>query len=1109
MRSLVACLDTWAAAQPERLLFAFMDSRGRERENYTYRQFQSRTRSVARQLLANSDLRYGDRVVLAYRPGLELVVAFLSCARIGVIPVPAYAPEPLTIAADLARLRGIVRDCGAAAVLSSQDVLESVHTASRHENEETRNHASAILDLTWRATDHLETGHDTGYIDRTHPILFLQYTSGSTGNPRGVIVTHANVLANACSTVQQAGVGVSWLPQVHDMGLIGYYLFPIVHGVTSYGMSPRDFLKRPARWLRLMSSVRAEYASAPNFAYHYCLRPGKIEPGELDGVDLSSLKVLMSAAEPAQEETFKQFQRRFAPYGLDAEAYVVAYGLAENTLAATRDGRRFIRVDSQALGKGAVVPAAHSQRRSARALASCGRPLPGVELRIVDPKTRAVLSEREVGEVWISSKSVCQGYWGRPKLTQEVFRNSLPGEPYEFLRTDDLGFLDNGELFVSGRRRDLVVHRGRNLYPQDIEAAVESASTTIRPGGVAAFTCGDEEDTLVIVVEVRAAQRLPDGAEIARVVRTQCQIEPAVVVVARRSAIARTRSGKIARSVTRERYLNDDLPVIATHRNPATVAATDQAETARRRVLGILEARLNEGHGSWTLEEVGFDSLALIDLLLDLEQVFVERNAPKLVDEVDASLLAAMQVSELHSILSRNQRLTSRSTKQLLARLRALRSRSVADVERQMKCDAILDTSGWGPPGVARSRTRTVLLTGATGFLGAYLLSELLARTPYRYHLLVRAKSEDHGMERIRTALDRAGLADESSRRDLRHRVHIVCGDLSEEDLGLSPSLWDQLAREIDLVVHNAALVNYVSSYASLRPHNVDGTRTMVNFARAARLKPLHYISTTFIFGWSARGRLYEHENNDEMCGLDFGYSQTKWVAEQLVRAASDHGVPVQVYRPALLSPSLAGEGAPDDVALRLLAFMLKHGIAVETPNQLSLVPVDVAAANIAALVAEDGREAPTLHITADEYYSMSDITRAITRLFGFAFLYYDIPAFLRQLNGLCARMDPIYPMLDFFNRSAPKIAAMELKRYDNEHYREARRQAAGAIPHPPLDTVVSTMMTAMHRLGMLEGSELRAGEHNLGRSQRTPRTGRRRRNSNPFTDSPGRASGR
>jgi thioester reductase-like protein len=1046
MKFIIEHLDRHASAQPDRLLFAFLDLDGRETSRYTYATFAQRTRDVAEHLVSRYELASGDRVLLAYPPGLDVIVAFFACARIGVIPVPVYPPSPTGSAATLTHLNDIATDCGASAILSMSG-----------------REASRIADgLAWIATDLIAERASVGFRDSPGEVLFLQYTSGSTAAPRGVIVSHANVIHNALATVDHIAIGVSWLPQYHDMGLIGYYLFPVITGATTYGLSPTDFLKRPAVWLQTISRVRATYSSSPNFGFDYCLRPRKIEPDDLDDVDLSCVRVLMNAAEPVRTDSHLRFQSRFAAYGLDPQAHMVAYGLAENTLAATHYGRSIVAVDKSRLRKHEALIVDSNDGDSCLHLASCGRPLDEISVRIVDPKSHTVLPDRAIGEIWLSGKSVCRGYWGRPELTREVFENALPGDEAHYLRTGDLAFLHDGELFVSGRMKDLIILRGTNVYPQDIETAVQSISPKIC--GVAAFAGNGTDDTLTVVVEVKGSSDLPNPHEIARVIRVSCHIEPRFVVLARPHTIVKTTSGKIARMRTREKFLNGTLPSILIHDTSADLDAEYGAglKSRFRSVFALCRATQDQ---SLTFAEMGVDSLTLADFVLELETVLTEQGAHTLIGEIDVELLQRLTVADLAQLLDRLEQPTPEAIAACHSELRRIRTITDSSIQSRMRSDATLRPDDLGTIEIHNDEpARNVLVTGVTGFFGPFLLEALLRQTPYKYYVLTRAKSQGEAMDRLRTALCRSMLWNPEIGAEVERRVHVVCGDLSRENLGLTTEEWASLARDVHMVLHNAAFVNYVLNYHMLKPDNVDGTRTLLRLAHSTRRKEFHFISSTFIFGWTAKGLLIESDNNDEMSSLDFGYSQTKWVAEQLVRTAGERGLDIYVYRPSLLSASAHGIGDRNDVAIRMLSFMIKYGIAVDTKNQLSILPVDSAAANIAAIFSAPRRDARSFHITADSYYNMKDVTEVMTSDYGYLFTYYDIPAFIEQMNRLCTKSDPLYPLLDFFNRSATKIAAMQLKRYHNGNYVAARAHGYGNASEPALRDTVSYMMSYMLR---------------------------------------------
>jgi thioester reductase-like protein len=280
---------------------------------------------------------------------------------------------------------------------------------------------------------------------------------------------------------------------------------------------------------------------------------------------------------------------------------------------------------------------------------------------------------------------------------------------------------------------------------------------------------------------------------------------------------------------------------------------------------------------------------------------------------------------------------------------------------------------------------------------------------------------------------------------------------------------WAQLAETIDTIVHNGAWVDYVLDYDALRSANVEGTRELLKLACVARRKQFHFISSTTIFGWSDKRNLFERDSNPEMAGLDFGYAQTKWVSEQLVRQAREQGIDAQIYRPAFLTASTAGFGHATDIVVRLLSFMIKYGVSFDTDIQLSFMPVDIAAHNIAAVMASSTQpQEPVLHVTIDEYFNMVDLTTQISKDFGILFRYVDMAEFSREMKRLGSVVDPIFPMVDFIVRSHSKVVVMEQKRYRNTAFRLALEESGAGIPNASLQETVSFIMTHLRDRGML-----------------------------------------
>ena len=1069
MNTILDYLNHWVAVQPDKCFASFLDIRGNPKETHSFRSFDLRSRFLAEQLRFEFGIGPADRVILIYSPGLEMVAAFVACARIGAIPVPVSPPRSWGSDRGASRLESVLRDSGATVVLTDGRILESRREGLATPERPTGGGTLTAQIPRWIATDQVSGVASGAVLDDPGEILFLQYTSGSTGVPKGVVVSHHNVIHNCHAAADHQPIGVCWLPQFHDMGMIGYYVFQLVIGGTTYGFSPMDFLRRPVLWLETLSRFQGTFTSAPNFGFEYCLSEERVPDAELTDLDLSSVRVLMNASEPARPSTYHRFLDRFAPYGLRPEAHVVAYGLAENTLAVSGYGRRTLALDRPALHRRRVEtvdglgPAARRLE-----LMSCGRPLDGVHVRIVDPETRAAVGNDEVGEIWLAGQSKCQGYWNRPEVSEQVFRNSITNDPDDdrsYLRTGDLGFLDGGEVFVCGRLKDMIILRGRNYYAEDLERAVELSSDRVRPGRVVAFGGEEDEDGLVVVVGVRRSDDLPDPDDITSALRSHEYDGRHTIVFVRQQVIARTTSGKLARRRTREEWLAGTITAIATH-----VRGFDGDTGPGVPELGLLSwyerflrsLSLSADDGR-TLPEAGLDSLAIVELLVGLEAVVEERAGSQLGEALDAALLQRLTVSDLTALVKGLDRDDVAAITELQrALLRFKEEREAAD-RVAMRRDSQLGAIGTlGLSAATRQPVKDVLLTGGTGFLGPFLLQSLLEQTRANYSVLIRATDPSAARERLRECLRRAGLFEAATAEAFETRVRVICGNLAQPNLGLTDQAWTALASSVDSIIHNGALVDYVLTYDGTRAANVEGTRELLRLAATSRRKPFHLVSSTMIFGWSAKKELAERDSNDEMAELDFGYAQSKWVAEQLALAAGRQGHDVRVYRPSFLTASTSGFGNPDDMVVRLLAFMINYGIAPTTVNQISFMPVDIAAHNMAAVISDPQAGGPVFHLTVNKYYNLTDVTSIMSRDYGIPFRYVSLPEFAAEMRKMCAKDDPAYPLLDFVVRAHPKIAMMQQKRYSNTSFRAALARTGRGRADASLQETVSYLVNYM-----------------------------------------------
>ncbi|WP_370947028.1 fatty acyl-AMP ligase [Amycolatopsis sp. cg5] len=566
-RSLVESFADLYERDPFRELFVFVGEDGNDAEKVNTRELAGRAEQV-RELLERERIGPGDRVVLVHLPSLDFIAAFLGSLAVGAIPVPVSPPNPFRLEHDLRLLSAIVDNSGARAMLTHRPYLEMVKVGN---------------DARWPAVPWLcpdetvgesacapELWHVPAELDDP---AFLQYTSGTTGAPKGVVVTHRNLHHELEALRLDLGlnpdsVGVCWVPHFHDLGLISFILSVLLGNVHTYLISPLSFLKRPAIWFDVVSRTRGTHVSAPNFAYDLMVR--KTTPEQRAGWDLSSLRVLGSGGEIARPDTMERFFAEYQGTGVREDAFRPGYGLAEHTLIVSMGTSGRLALDRAELERGRVVPVdGEPDSRAAVFYGSGWVTKPSAEVRIVDPDTLMPCARDRVGEIWIDSLTKARGYWGLESQSEATFEaRTADGGPGRYLRTGDIGFLRHGELFVTGRLKDLIILYGHNYAPEDIESSVRASHRSVRKGGVAAFSIppaddGSTVERLIVFAECAVADPADELVqEIGRAVRRQVHADHGLVcddVVVATDLVLKTSSGKLRRGACRERYLREKV----------------------------------------------------------------------------------------------------------------------------------------------------------------------------------------------------------------------------------------------------------------------------------------------------------------------------------------------------------------------------------------------------------------------------------------------------------------------------------------------------------------------------------------------------------------------
>jgi len=608
---------------------------------------------------------------------------------------------------------------------------------------------------------------------------------------------------------------------------------------------------------------------------------------------------------------------------------------------------------------------------------------------------------------------------------------------------------------------------------------VEKSSNLIRHSCVAAFQIHDDnKPALAIVAEVKNPKALPDARKIATAVRNYLNVEVAVISLIAPRAVPRTSSGKIMRHKTKQMWMAGEFTVLSDFSRDGEVDAV-QSTADIHSPFAELKARYNlTGQESYNLVEAGLDSLDLVGFMHELKELLKDKGAELLARQVDIGLVQRVSVAQLFDLAAQLDSTPEEAILHLRTYLAAFREEQNVLEMQMMREDTKLLFDPTAPAPVSMTPSpRQILLTGGTGFIGPFLMKSLLEQTKAKIYVLVRASDETQGKQRLKGAMNSMGAVPADLIEMFEARVVPVCGDLGLPGLGLMQETWDFLATEIDTVFHNGATVNYLFNYDMMRDANVLGTNEILRLAFEGRPKEFNYVSTTFIFGWAVKAVLYETDSNANMELLDFGYSQTKWVAEQVVFDARRRGLSVRLFRPALVSPSLDGGGNNFDIAVRLVAFMVNHGIGVDTLNQVSFVPADIVANNIVAISTSPGTANQTFHVVRDEYSNMTDITRLITESTGRQFDAFTLPEFVPELIRRCRKEDLLFPLLDFLVGSVDNISSMEFKRYDSSTYQAARDASAWGRPDPSLEDTVKGILKFMNRKGIISVAVREDGE--------------------------------
>ncbi|HGW3616529.1 TPA: fatty acyl-AMP ligase [Acinetobacter baumannii] len=590
--NIIATLESHAKLNGNKIAFEYLGRQSGGIQSLTYADLNERVQHQAQILMSIVDS--GDRAVLLFEPGLDFIVSFFACLKAKIIAVPVSLPFNRN---GFSNILNIMNDCEPKIVLTTKKILELAGLITlKAQNENLILHA-------------VDAELQRDLVEKDFPLItekdicFLQYTSGSTGWPKGVIVTHKNIMANEVMIAEAFGtqpedVGLTWQPVYHDMGLIGSVLQTVYVGLTCYVMSPLDFIRKPLKWLQFISEKGVTISGGPNFAYELCLH--RITDEQAAALDLSRVRVLFNGAEPIKAHVMQRFMEKFNTQSrLRLDTFLPCYGLAEVTLlvSGVTGLLNAISLDRDKLNAHLVQT---SQDQTAVQVVSCGKISKHIDCRIVNPHTRKEVAAHEVGEIWLAGESVTAGYWQKPEVNRETFEATIldeAGQPSQvhYLRTGDMGFIKNGDLYITGRLKDVIIIRGKNYYPQDIECSVEMAHPAVRKGCVAAVNFADSEGvTVVLEIKKKSLDKTLNFETIRTQVKEQVAADIGLpvdgVYLLYQGRINKTTSGKIRRRKIKEQIERGQL-VCLTHPNRRTVIARNYVKNG----LDVIRDREQRG----------------------------------------------------------------------------------------------------------------------------------------------------------------------------------------------------------------------------------------------------------------------------------------------------------------------------------------------------------------------------------------------------------------------------------------------------------------------------------------------------------------------------------
>jgi len=843
---------------------------------------------------------------------------------------------------------------------------------------------------------------------KDHETCFIQYSSGSTSNPKGVIITHASIHHNLTEIINilednkyfDNPMLICWLPHYHDMGFIGgylicYFLSLRISEQTVYCMTPHYFLQNiQSIYTNLFPKVCC--ISMPNFAMNYLHDNINID----QSLDLSNINLVWCGSEKINRKVQVQFVDKLRINNFKATSIINCYGLAENTL---------------------IVSHGSYSDEIVNDTVSVGKPIDGTSYLIIDENTMTPCAENKTGMIYLCGLSCTAGYLN-PALNQQSFTN-IDGSIY--YRTGDLGFTSNTLLYIQGRDCEKLIINGKNIYPEDVEQSLIHIKN-ILPQNIVAFGIYDGVTERVVLV-IEGDESLHPDFNIIRInlLRT-FGFNVHNIIFAPSGTIPRTSSSKKMRNKIKNMYLNKDFAILDQYEYLSD--NTDNSHLCQE-IIEDFSIFTEIDYEKWknsTLIELGIDSMTYSTYAQKIEA----KNTKNVC--FDISVCYGNTLKEFYELLLFVYDKTTVVNPVCLKEKGVYLSDDLRQIminDSQINEDEI---PKYQTVGIKMANSpKTILLTGATGFLGVYLLYELLLNTQATIICLVRSTDDAHALQRVKNKIEEQHISITES--ILEQRCTFIKGDIGQPFLGLGKKEYDYWSKNVDVVFHSAAEINYVASYKSLKNANVDGTKNTIHFCFANQKKELHFIGSTMIFGWTTEKNLLETNNNQQCKDIAIGYGQSKWVSEQLIFNAIKLGLIAKIYRSSFITASIATKQySSSDIVSILFEYSIKRKISINERLLFDAISVDCCSKNIITLSKIDNYYNKTFHLSQSEGQPIQDFYKIIKARVGITMKEMNLLDFVDYINKNSTCTDAVYPLIPFLSDNKHGILRMVDKVYSN-----------------------------------------------------------------------------